>query len=121
MRETPTPCFIDADPYPWPFDGDLRPQNTALIVIDMQTDFCGIGGYVDRKSTRLNSSHANNSYDVFCLKKQHSLNTDHKLYLNPNVGARLLANAECQLMYLVTDTMCSRANPLQYLYLRFFF
>jgi nicotinamidase-related amidase len=38
---------IDADPYPWPFDGDLRPDNTALIVIDMQTDFCGPGGYVD--------------------------------------------------------------------------
>src|SRR3712207_8912155 len=26
----------------------------------------------DRKSTRLNSSHANISYAVFCLKKQHS-------------------------------------------------
>lgn len=38
---------IQADPYPWPFDGDLRPDNTALIVIDMQTDFCGKGGYVD--------------------------------------------------------------------------
>src|SRR3712207_8209218 len=25
---------------------------------------------VDRKSTRLNSSHANISYDVFCLKKK---------------------------------------------------
>jgi len=36
-----------SDPYPWPFDGDLRPENTALIVIDMQTDFCGPGGYVD--------------------------------------------------------------------------
>jgi nicotinamidase-related amidase len=38
---------IPGDPYPWPFDGDLRPSNTALIVIDMQTDFCGKGGYVD--------------------------------------------------------------------------
>jgi len=36
-----------ADPYPWPYDGDLRPENTTLIVIDMQTDFCGKGGYVD--------------------------------------------------------------------------
>jgi hypothetical protein len=34
--------FVAADPYPWPYDGDLRPANTALIVIDMQTDFCGI-------------------------------------------------------------------------------
>jgi nicotinamidase-related amidase len=38
---------IDSTPYPWPYDGDLRPQNTSLVVIDMQTDFCGIGGYVD--------------------------------------------------------------------------
>src|SRR3712207_7794834 len=30
-------------------------------------------GKVDRKSTRLNSSHANISYAVFCLKKKHGL------------------------------------------------
>ncbi|WP_439596953.1 biuret amidohydrolase [Falsiroseomonas sp.] len=38
---------VPADPYPWPFDGALEPANTALLVIDMQTDFCGRGGYVD--------------------------------------------------------------------------
>jgi nicotinamidase-related amidase len=38
---------IDADPYPWPYNGALRPDNTTLIVIDMQIDFCGPGGYVD--------------------------------------------------------------------------
>jgi nicotinamidase-related amidase len=38
---------IAANPYPYPFDGDLRRENTALIVIDMQTDFCGRGGYID--------------------------------------------------------------------------
>ncbi|WCM93002.1 cysteine hydrolase [Acidovorax sp. NCPPB 2350] len=38
---------LPAQPYAWPFDGDLAPANTALVVIDMQTDFCGIGGYVD--------------------------------------------------------------------------
>jgi nicotinamidase-related amidase len=39
--------FVVANPYPWPYDGDLRPENTVLIVIDMQTDFCGKGGYID--------------------------------------------------------------------------
>jgi nicotinamidase-related amidase len=42
-----TTRFVTANPYPWPWDGDLRPENTALMVIDMQTDFCGVGGYVD--------------------------------------------------------------------------
>ena len=40
--------FVAAEPYAWPYNGDLRPDNTALIVIDMQTDFCGKGGYVDK-------------------------------------------------------------------------
>src|SRR3712207_8513522 len=31
-------------------------------------------GTPDRKSTRLNSSHANISYAVFCLKKKNSVN-----------------------------------------------
>jgi nicotinamidase-related amidase len=39
--------YVAAQPYAWPYDGDLSPANTALIVIDMQTDFCGKGGYID--------------------------------------------------------------------------
>ena len=41
------PTYVNADPYPWPYDGDLRPENTVVLVIDMQADFCGRGGYVD--------------------------------------------------------------------------
>src|SRR3712207_7410460 len=35
----------------------------------------------DRKSTRLNSSHANISYAVFCLKKKKKTHTDYKIQL----------------------------------------
>ena len=39
--------YVAANPYPWPYDGALEPSNTAIVVIDMQTDFCGKGGYID--------------------------------------------------------------------------
>jgi hypothetical protein len=52
---------VASDPYPWPFDGGLRRENTALVVIDMQTDFCGIGGYVDRMGYDLNLTRSRRS------------------------------------------------------------
>ena len=50
--------YIDATPYPYPYNGDLRQDNTALIIIDMQTDFCGIGGYVDKMGYDLSLTRA---------------------------------------------------------------
>src|SRR3712207_8097801 len=44
---------------------------TGFIVL-LLPDYANVGetGIKDRKSTRLNSSHANISYAVFCLKKK---------------------------------------------------
>jgi len=49
---------LAANPYPWPWNGDWRPANTAVIVIDMQTDFCGRGGYVDKMGYDLSLTRA---------------------------------------------------------------
>ncbi|WNZ22182.1 cysteine hydrolase [Leptolyngbya sp. NK1-12] len=50
--------FVEADPYPYPYNGDLRPQNTVVLVIDMQIDFCGKGGYVDQMGYDLSLTRA---------------------------------------------------------------
>jgi biuret amidohydrolase len=47
-----------SDPYPWPYDGNLTPANTALVIIDMQTDFCGVSGYVDKMGYDLSLTRA---------------------------------------------------------------
>lgn len=50
--------FCASSPYNWPFDGNLSPSNTVFLVIDMQVDFCGVGGYVDRMGYDLSLTRA---------------------------------------------------------------
>src|SRR3712207_7396326 len=58
--------------------GKLKERGSVFHVVNGQAALVGAGvtdpfdclQRVDRKSTRLNSSHANISYAVFCLKKK---------------------------------------------------
>ncbi len=40
--------MINANPYSFPYNSNLTAKNTALLIIDMQIDFCSTGGYVDQ-------------------------------------------------------------------------
>src|SRR3712207_6950813 len=71
-------------PYTTLFRSSTLMQLSVWVAVRQEiTDWGGGGGWVkgviDRKSTRLNSSHANISYAVFCLKKKKKI-ADH-LYL----------------------------------------
>src|SRR3712207_7836984 len=50
-------------------------DRVLLDVAVTAVDLHGLLGRADRKSTRLNSSHANISYAVFCLKKKRPTTT----------------------------------------------
>src|SRR5690349_22808947 len=58
----------------FPYTTLFRSQKIALGETEQARDATreplGVGGRVDRKSTRLNSSHVEISYAVFCLKKK---------------------------------------------------
>src|SRR5436305_8056912 len=52
----------------------IRTSHLDDIIIYTLSCSCGnIGGGLDRKSTRLNSSHVRISYAVFCLKKKKNM------------------------------------------------
>src|SRR3712207_7731803 len=48
----------------------VRTYLLPVLVLDYHVPISHRKGFLDRKSTRLNSSHANISYAVFCLKKK---------------------------------------------------
>src|SRR3712207_7640165 len=48
--------------------GNFTGEWIVFMVMSLYTLFACIKNGIDRKSTRLNSSHANISYAVFCLK-----------------------------------------------------
>src|SRR2546430_13234731 len=55
--------------------GIVSPQKgqIRLQLFGEQTGYGHVEGAVDRKSTRLNSSHSQISYAVFCLKKKNHI------------------------------------------------
>src|SRR3712207_7131408 len=72
---------------------EVLEEGTAGVEGRVEADLAEIGGVhvrqehgrlaLDRKSTRLNSSHANISYAVFCLKKKTKINLQQRS-LNDN-------------------------------------
>src|SRR5690349_23629841 len=65
LFRSPGPLHVEREGYlptsVRPQSKDIEPNATALLVL-LETG--------DRKSTRLNSSHVESSYAVFCLKKK---------------------------------------------------
>lgn len=45
-------------PYNWPCDGPVPPERVALVIIDMQKDFCAPGGYIDAQGVDLSAARA---------------------------------------------------------------
>jgi len=49
---------VVAETYHWPYDVTFSSNDTALVLIDWQIDFCGPGGYVDAMGYDLNLTRA---------------------------------------------------------------
>jgi nicotinamidase-related amidase len=50
---------VSGDPHTFPLSGEFQPGNTALLVIDMQHDFCSEGGgYMHRLGAQLSGLRA---------------------------------------------------------------
>src|SRR2546429_1089232 len=75
-RVVSMPCWELFEQQDAAYKANVLPQNvTARVSVEMGSTFgweryVGAKGKIDRKSTRLNSSHGYISYAVFCLKKK---------------------------------------------------
>ncbi|KAJ5888686.1 Isochorismatase-like protein [Penicillium taxi] len=49
---------IPAAPYDWPHDATFSPFTTALVIIDMQKDFCAPGGYMHYQGYDISAAQA---------------------------------------------------------------
>src|SRR2546427_4609331 len=56
----------------------MENMDSTVIATSLPAIAVDIGSEVDRKSTRLNSSHSQISYAVFCLKKKNKPSKTHK-------------------------------------------
>src|SRR3712207_7595222 len=66
-------------------DTNYQPQTGVQLYSGMEPNILAMQQTIgtDRKSTRMNSSHANISYAVFCLKNKHMFYAympDHKIF-----------------------------------------
>src|SRR5690606_41595434 len=67
-------------------DENIAQKIADSLTFDGYNHILEIGPGIDRKSTRLNSSHVKISYAVFCLKKKKKKNTNISNRQQPNVG-----------------------------------
>src|SRR3712207_8414129 len=81
--------FNDSIPQDLGFIDRSNPENEFKLEVDFLVTKKNLGKiidkcYKDRKSTRLNSSHANISYAVFCLKKKKYITKSQYIVLQPD-------------------------------------
>src|SRR3712207_8161704 len=77
FRSTAKPLFVGSIPTATFFRfNKLRAANRLPVLFCVPIGY-QFSDYTDRKSTRLNSSHANISYAVFCLKKKKNHQSPH--------------------------------------------
>ncbi len=49
---------VAATPYDFPISGNLDLQKTALLIIDMQRDFCDLNGYMNTRGDDVSAARA---------------------------------------------------------------